>query len=103
MQREYFLRLTINGRTLNRVLVDSHYEAKHSDTVNDTVILELVKKLNGRTFQEESITSAGWEIYVNDPWYLDGKPYRIIWCLHPDESCLGVINVFRRSDGKIPK
>ncbi len=71
MQREYLLRLIVNDRALNRVVIDSHYEIRHSDT-------------------------------MNDPWYLDRKPYRIVWCLHPDENYLGVINVFRRPDGKIP-
>lgn len=99
MQREYMLRLVVNGR----VLIDSHYEIKHSDTINDALILELVKKLNGGIFEFDKITSAGWEIYANDPWYLDRKPYRIIWCLHPEEPYLGVINVFRRPHAKISK
>ncbi len=67
------------------------------------LILELVKKLNGGIFEHDKITQNGWEIYTNDPWYLDWKPYKIIWCLHSEESYLGVINVFRRSDGKISK
>ncbi len=103
MQREYLLRLIVNGRTFKRVLIDSHYEIRHSDTINDALILELVKKLNGGTFEHDRVTPAGWEIYANDPWYLDGKPYRIVWCLHPEETCLGVINVFRRPYGKISK
>jgi hypothetical protein len=103
MQREYMLGITVNGRKLNRVLIDSHYEVKHSDSINDALILDLVKKLNGGTFEHDKVIKTGWEIYANDPWYLDGKPYRIVWCLHPDETCLGVINVFRRPNGKISK
>jgi hypothetical protein len=103
MQREYMLRLTVNSRKLSRVLIDSHYEIKHSGSINDAIVLELVKKLNGGTFEHDKVTKAGWEIYSNDPWYLDGKPYRIIWCLHPGETYLGVINVFRRSDAKFSK
>ena len=48
MQREYLLRIEINGRKLNKVIIDSHYEQKHADSMNDVLILELVKTLNGR-------------------------------------------------------
>lgn len=99
MQREYLLRIRINDRSLNRVVIDSHYEVKHSSTINDPLILELVKMLNGRTFEFESTTKTGWEIYVNNGLYFAGKFYRLIWCLHLDENYLGVINVFRRKNG----
>lgn len=102
-QREYLLKIIVKGKALNRVLIDPHYEIKHSDTINDALILDLVKKLNGGTFEFDKMTPVGWEIYSNDPWYLDRKPYRLIWCLHPDEAYIGVINVFRRPNGKISK
>ncbi len=96
MQREYDLKLIINGKTFNRVLIDDHYEIKHSKVVNDALILEMVKTLNGRTYEHEKIVPSGWEIYVVDPLYLEGKSYRLIWCSHPGEDCIGVINAFRR-------
>jgi hypothetical protein len=102
-RREYALRLTINGRNLNKVVIDTHYEEKHSKTVNDPLILELIRGLNGRMYPFEKVTDAGWEIYVNDPLYLGQKPYRLIWCLHPDENYIGIINAFRRSHGKLSK
>ena len=76
MRREYSLRLTINGRLLNRVVIDGHYEVKHFRVMNDPLILELVRSLNGRTFAADSVTAEGWEVYVNDPLYLRKKPYR---------------------------
>ena len=103
MRRTYPLRLTINGRSINQVIIDSHYEAKHSKTINDNLILELIKGLNGRTYEAESISAERWEIYVNDPLFLGEKPYRLVWCLHPDEDSVGVINAFRRSNGKVSK
>lgn len=103
MKREYALRLTINHRPLNRVVIDSHYEQKHAATINDALILELVKGLNGRTHESESITDEGWEIYVNDPLFLGQKPFRLVWCLHPDENYIGIINAFRRPHAKISK
>ena len=64
--------------------------------MNDFIILGIVKTLNGGIFEYERVTAAGWQIYVNDPQYLKSRPYRLIWCLHPDEGDLGVINAFRR-------
>lgn len=103
MRREYQLHLKINGRSLSKVIIDSHYELKHSNEINDALILELVKRLNGHFYEPESLTKSGWEIYVNDPIYFGVKPYRMIWCLHARESSVGIINTFRRSHAKIPK
>jgi hypothetical protein len=78
-------------------MIDSHYQLKHAKHMNDPLILDLVRGLNGRTFIAETVTESGWEIYVNDPWYFGAKPYRLVWCLHPDETYIGIINAFRRS------
>jgi hypothetical protein len=96
MRREYFLKIVLNSRTFNKIVIDSHYELKHADSINDLLILELVKTLNGRTYEFESKNSADWEIYAIDPVYLAEKAYRMIWCLHEEENYIGIINVFRR-------
>ena len=57
MRREYALRLKVNGRSLDRVVIDSHYEKKHSNVVNDALILDLVKHLNGHFFEPDSLTN----------------------------------------------
>jgi hypothetical protein len=103
MRREYLFKVLVNGRPLKVVVVDSHYEAKHSKTMNDQLILKLVKTLEGTEHRPESITSSGFEIYVTDPAYFEDKPYRLVWTLHPDENYLGVVNAFRRSHAKISK
>ncbi len=103
MRQEYPLRLTINGRSIDSVIIDDHYELKHAKSINDTLILELVKGLNGRTYEAESLSNEGWEIYVSDPLYFGVKPFRLVWCLHPDEDYIGIINAFRRSNAKISK
>ena len=96
MRREYRLRLIVNGQQINRVMIDGHYEVKHSKVMNDPLILELIRTLNGRTFAVEAITAEGWLIHVNDPLYYGSRPYRLIWCSHPDEDYIGAINAFRR-------
>jgi len=44
--------------------------------------------------------ASGYRIYVNDPWILNEKVYRLIWTTHPDKDYVGVINAFRRKHGK---
>ncbi len=100
MRREYWMRLKINGRTMNRVIIDSHYEQRHLDSMNDTLILALVRKLDGNHYKATSHLKSGYEIFVNDPWYFNNKPYRLIWTLHPTKDYVGVINAFRRKHEK---
>ena len=33
MRREYLLKIEINGRLLNRVMIDAHYEKKHAGVI----------------------------------------------------------------------
>lgn len=103
MRREHLLKITLNGRAFNAVLIDSHYEIKHSKTINDSIILKLVKSLEGVEHRPESRLPSGFEIYVTEPIFLDDKAYRMIWTLHPNEDYIGVVNAFRRSHAKISK
>ena len=103
MRREYNLAVTINGRLLRRVLIDPHYEAKHRESVDDAVILDLVRDLDARVFLPEDRDPDGFEYYVRDPAYREGKPFRIVWVLHPDQDFIGVVNCFRRSRGQVSK
>jgi len=40
--------LTINGIRVVQVVIDSHYEEKHQDHMSDSLVLKLVKELDGR-------------------------------------------------------
>lgn len=63
-RRSYALNLIINGRHINEVVVDAHYEGKHPD-ISDAIILELVKGLAGKEFQPDERT-AEWEFFMLD-------------------------------------
>jgi hypothetical protein len=51
-RRSYALNLVVNGRPINEVVIDAHYEIKHPD-IKDDLILELVRGLGGKEFQPE--------------------------------------------------
>lgn len=103
MRREHKLRVNLNGRTFNSVIIDSHYEIRHSKTINDLIILKLVSSLEGVEHRSESTLHTGFEIYVTDPIFIDTKSYRLIWTVHPNEDYIGVINAFRRNCAKLSK
>lgn len=39
--------IVVNGRFYSEVIIDSHYEEKHSENITDELILSLVVLLNG--------------------------------------------------------
>lgn len=95
-RRIYPLKLTINSQQLEQVVVDPHYEGKHSDSITDEIILSLVKQLDGKTFVPIDRDEQGFQYFVNDRLELDGKFYKLIWMLHNEELFVGIVNTYRR-------
>ena len=50
---EYPLEITINEQKISRVIIDQHYREKHTD-LDDEMILEMVRSLNGESFPIET-------------------------------------------------
>lgn len=48
MRRSYPAQVVVNGRLFRRVVIDSHYEKKHRNSVNDSIVLGLVQALDGK-------------------------------------------------------
>jgi hypothetical protein len=94
-RRDYKVSITVNSRSITRVIIDPHYELKHSDSVNDETILNLVQLLDGQTFAPE-VERDGFQYFKTDPLSLNGVSYRLIWLLENNEIYIGVINAFRR-------
>jgi hypothetical protein len=93
--------MVVNGRLFRRVVIDSHYETKHRASVDDTVILGLVQALDGKDFEPETSGATGFQYFTLDPWYFAGKAYRLVWLIPPGNAdFIGVINAFRRRDGR---
>ena len=99
-RREYLANLIINGARYRRIVIDPHYEQRHRHSMSDPLILGLVGQLSGRSFLPEVTLDSGFKIYVNDPWFYEGKAYRLIWTIHPDKDYVGIINAFRSAHGK---
>ena len=93
-RRAYVLSLTVNGRQVNEVVIDPHYETKHPD-ISDALILELVKELDGKEFLPDE-REGDWEFFMLDRMEHQGNQYRLVWCMRAGSRFLGVINCFRR-------
>ena len=77
------------------MVIDPHYEVKHTDSVDDAVIVSLVCLLDGKTFEPEA-ERDGFQYFKADPLTLSGVNYRLIWLLEKNEIYVGVVNAFRR-------
>ena len=94
MQQRYEINpIVVNGITITHVVIDMHYKAKHSDHMNDDLILRLVNELSGR--REIPETRAGSYSYFVTLIELDEKQYRLIWLLEDDAIYVGVVNAYR--------
>jgi hypothetical protein len=88
--------ITVNGNTYSEVVIDPHYEEKHSEHINDELILALVMRLDGRReLPDSSRDEFNYYVTIVD---LHQKAYRLVWLLEDNTVYIGVVNAFR--DGK---
>ena len=85
----------INRRRITKVIIDPHYEQKHSESIHDELIIRLVKTLDGEVIVPEQ-ESSPYSYFKQDKIELDGKFYKLIWLLEDDEMYVGVVNAYRR-------
>jgi hypothetical protein len=94
-RRDYKISITINFKAITRVVIDTHYELKHSNSIDDKIILSLVQMLDGKTFTPE-VERDGFQYFKTEPLFFNNMNYRLIWLLEKNEIYIGVINAFRR-------
>ncbi len=78
---------------MSKVIIDPHYEEKHADHVNDKLVIELVKMLDGRIEVPEA-EDEGYS-YFATLLIFDNKQYRLIWLLEDISIYVGVLNAYR--------
>ncbi|MCO5112981.1 MAG: hypothetical protein M9899_02275 [Bdellovibrionaceae bacterium] len=94
-RRKYDINVTINDIKIKHVVIDPHYEDKHTESISDELILKLIYTLNDRTFEPVDVTPP-FSYFKTDPHECEGKKYRLIWLLEDDQIYIGVVNVHRR-------
>ncbi|MCB0369946.1 MAG: hypothetical protein KDD45_11050, partial [Bdellovibrionales bacterium] len=85
--------IVVNGIKINQVVIDSHYEEKHSDYMNVDLILKLVMQLDGR--RELPDTKTDRYAYFATLIELNDKQYRLIWLLEAHAIYIGIVNAYR--------
>jgi hypothetical protein len=75
---EYSISITVNEILITKVIIDTHYEAKHSESINDDIILSLVKTLDGQNFEADD-EKPPYSYFVTDNILLNDKAYKLIW------------------------
>ncbi len=94
-RRAHDIKITVNGLKIVQVVIDPHYELKHSDSVDEQTILGLVALLDGLRFEPEDSDSP-FQYFVADGLVLDGKRYKLVWLLEDNKLYIGVVNAYRR-------
>ena len=95
MRRKYKIEIVVNDILIQSVVIDSHYEEKHSKDINDEIILDLVRMLDGKTFEPDDINPP-YKYFVTDKIFYKGKYYKLIWPLEEDQIYIGIVNAYRR-------
>lgn len=95
-RREHQLSIVLNKRRFARVVIDPHYQDKHSD-ITDQIILELVKLLDDN--ESDAVAVKDGFTYVARELNWQGKVYRIV-LTYGEEDFLGVVNAFRVKEKK---
>ena len=83
----------LNDIVICEVIINNHYEAKHSRYMNDELILRLVQNLDGRHELPDSVR-GGYSYFatlVED----NKRKYRLIWLFKNHSVYIGIVNAYR--------
>lgn len=93
-RREYSIDLVVNNTRIYKVIIDPHYEEKHLESINDEIILSLVKTLDGKLFEADAVKDS-YSYFVTDEIVFKKKQYKLIWLLEDHQIYIGVVNAYR--------
>ena len=94
-RREYDIEIAVKGWAIKKVVIDSHYEFKNADSVDDPIILALIRRLDGKDFQPNDIDGP-FQYFSTEVMELEGRKYKLVWLLENDAPYIGVVNAYRR-------
>lgn len=94
-RRTYDVDIRVNGQPITQVIIDPHYELRHSDSIDDELILALVLTLDGQEHVAEIIQET-YTYFVTDKIDFRGHLYKLIWLMEDQHVYIGVINAYRR-------
>jgi hypothetical protein len=101
-RREYDISITVNERQIVKVIIDSHYEAKHAGSMSDETIVKLAKLLDGGIFPIQE-RKGPYEYFVTDGLSLGERLYKLVWLLEDDHIYIGIVNAYRRKGNAISR
>ncbi len=93
--RIYKQQVIFNTWVFEEIWIDTHYEVKHSKSINDDLVLSLLKEIS-KILPVKMIEKGTFEYYDLDMEYND-KIYRLIIVIPEDKLYLGVRNAYRRT------
>ena len=98
-RRQYPIdKIVVNQKEITRVIIDSHYEIKHGNYIDDSLILALVAMLDNRNEIPEAISNE-FEYFSTLLTHMK-KQYRLVWLMENDSIFIGVVNAYRDDRSK---
>jgi hypothetical protein len=93
MLREYQIEpLLINGNMIQNLKISDHID-KHSDHIDDPLVIQIIRDLNGQDFIP--CDNDGKFNYFASIIEFDGSTYKLIWLLEEGLLYIGVITCFK--------
>ncbi len=93
MRREHPIpHIKVNGILIEKIIIDEHVD-KHADHIDDSLILKVVVKLDGREFKSVS-TQDEFEYFMTKVKFEENW-YKLVWLLQDGCFYIGVITLFR--------
>ena len=91
-------KIQVNGHQIAKVIIGRHYLEKHSRSIDDGLIIDLVMVLDGGVFTADSVT-GGIEYFATDIQFSknqESKIYRLIWLFEGEFlEIIGIVNAYR--------
>lgn len=84
--------ITVNNKEIGLVVIDPHVD-KHSDHINDDLVLKVVRLLDGESFLPKSIKD-GFSYFASELRYQNNW-YKLVWLLEDKEIYIGVITLYK--------